>query len=186
MVKTHQVDGRKENSFVKILSGVLIGCSIHMGCVSTSTISSSPGAQGSSPTFSVDGNGEADTMAFDWATIVFLDGKQVDAQNVTATPDSTSFLNIPAGSRSIVPMHTIDKIINKDKFIGMLEASGIGLLAGAGTGALAAAIGANGNVFGIIFVVGGGAVVGAVAGGIVGLIVGHTYEYKFVHESKKP
>lgn len=171
---------------MKILSGVLIVCSVHMGCVSTSTISSFTGAQDSSPTFSVDGNGEADTMAFGWATIVFLDGRRVEAQNVTATPDSASFLNIPAGSRSTVPTHTIDKIINKDKFLGLLEASGIGLLAGAGTGSLVAAIAANGNVFGVIFLIGGGGGVGIVAGGIIGLIVGHTYEYKFVSEPKKP
>jgi hypothetical protein len=125
-------------------------------------------------------------MAFGRATVVFLDGRRVEAQNVTATPDSTSFLEIPEGLRFTVPTHTIDKIINKDSFVGWLEASGIGLLAGAGTGALVAAVAGGGNSYAVVGLIAVGATAGVLVGGITGLILGHTYEYKFAHEWRRP
>lgn len=175
-----------DNSALKVICGLLMFSIIQMGCSSSFMVSSSVSAGGSSRTFRVEANGERDTMVFGRATIVFQDNGKVDAQDVMAAPDSTSFLNVTTGLRSVVPTDTIEKIVSTDRFFGFLEGWGIGLLAGAGAGLLAAAIAGGSNAYGFVGLI----IVGVCAGGLVGiptgLILGHTYEYKFVHESKKP
>jgi hypothetical protein len=107
----------------------------------------------------------------------------MEAQDVTTTPDSTSFLIVPAGSRSVVPTRSIDKIVTNDRFVGLLEASGIGVLAGGSAGFLVSGIASRGggdNAFVTVGLILIGAGVGVLAGGITGLIFGHLYEYKFV------
>jgi hypothetical protein len=147
-------------------------------------VSSSPSTEGSSPTFNVYAKDERATLAFGIATIVFQGGKKLDAQDVKAAPDSTSFLNVTTGSRSVVPTHEIEKIIFTDRFIGLLEGASLGLLAGAGTGFAVGVIGGGG--WGTLFATGFGGLAGLPIGGLLGLILGHTYEYKFANESKKP
>ena len=173
---------------VRVLSGLLTFSIVHLGCSSSTIVSSSTNPEGSSTTFNVYAKDERAALVFGTARVVFQDGKQIDAQDVKAAPDSTSFLNVITGSSSVVPTHEIEKIVLTDRFIGFLEGAGLGLIGGAGTGLAVGAIieGGGGNgwaKFGLTVI---GGLAGLPIGGILGLVLGHSYEYKFVHESNKP
>jgi hypothetical protein len=167
-----------------IVSCVLVGFfSFCIGCSSSYMVSSSPGAEESFPTFNADAKGKR-------ATVVLRDVRQLFAKDVIAGPDSTSFLNVTAGVRIVLPTHEIDKIVFANSGLGFLEGAGIGLLAG-GVGGLAAAaiiVGRGAGEEGLAYVIlplfGGGG--GLLLGGIIGGTRGHSYEYKFVMEPTTP
>lgn len=166
----------EENSNMRFLSSSLIVCIIQMGCSSSSIVLSFE-------TFNSDAQGRS-------ATIIFQDGRKVDARNILAFPDSTHFVNEGTSAITVVPTHTMKKVVFINRGMGFLEGFGVGALIGSATVLALNAISPSSGEFGgadyvILFaLLGGGA--GGVIGGIPGVIIGHTYEYNFVNASEEP
>jgi len=151
-----------------------------IGCSSSYEVSSSPDAETSFDTFNVD--------AYDRSgTIVFQDGRELDARNIIASTDSTRFLNEKTDAITVVPTHTIKEVVFTSHGVGFLDGlewgAGIGAVTGVTLGLLGSRSG-NGawgsDVAGISMGFGAiGAAVGGVIGGIWGGIAGHSYENQF-------
>ncbi len=166
-----------------IVSCVLVGSLLFcIECSSSYMVSSSLGAEESFSTFNADAEGRS-------GTIVFQDGRKLDAQNIIASPDSTLFLNGETGAITLVPTQTIRKVVLTSHGVGFLEGFGWGALVGSAI-VLAIYTGDSGHtieldpagVIGFVLLFGGGA--GGVIGGIPGLIMGHSNEYQFVSSAE--
>ena len=126
------------------------------------------------------------------ATIVLQDGSRTNGREVHAEPDSASWLDASTGVRTAVSTPTIRKIIVTNRGLGLLEGAGIGVVAGGAAGLLGAVYVGNsypekwkgGIAYLVLPVVGGGA--GLLLGIPTGLIIGHTYEYEFAIQSRRP
>jgi hypothetical protein len=156
---------------MKIVSGVLVFCIIQMGCSSSYVVSSSPNADVSFSTFNTDAEGGS-------GTIVFQDDSELEARNIVASPDSTRFLNAATDSITVVPTHTVKKVVFKNRFIGFLEWAGIGAVVCGGVGIALSASHQDASGVGAAYAILGGPV-GAVIGGVAGVVAGHNYRYEF-------
>ena len=163
----------------KIVSCFLVASLLFcIGCSSSYEVSSSSNIDPSFDTFNVDAYDRS-------ATIVFQDGRELDARNIVASPDSTRFLNEKTDAITVVPTHTIKKVVFTNRGIGFLEGFAWGALIGAATVlAVSAASPSQGHEFSgtewTLFFMALGAGTGGVIGGIPGVIIGHSYEYQFV------
>jgi len=161
---------------MKVVSCVLlVSLLFWIGCSSSYEVSSSPNTDPSFKTFNVEAHDRR-------ATIVFQDGRELDARNIVASPDSTRFLNETTDVTTVVPTHTIKKVVLANHGVGFLEGFGWGALIGSATASvlLAASPGVeidDDSVVWAVLLFGG--VPGGVIGGIWGGIAGHTYEYQF-------
>jgi hypothetical protein len=156
---------------MKIVSGLLICCTLQMGCSSSYVVSSSPNADLSFSSFTTDAEGGS-------GTVVFQDDSELEARNIVASPDSTRFLNEATDSMTVVPTHTVKRVVFKNRFIGFLEWAGIGAVVCGGVGLSLSANNKNASGVGAAYAILGGPV-GAVIGGVCGVIAGHSYEYQF-------
>ena len=123
------------------------------------------------------------------ATIVRQDGSETHGRGILATPDSTSWRDPTTAVRSAVPTQIIKKIVLTYRGLGLLEGAGIGVLAGGAAGLLAAVVSGphraeEGIAYVVLPILGVGS--GLIIGPIYGVIKGHTYEYEFANELKKP
>lgn len=158
-----------------------------MGCSSSYMVSPSLSAEETFSTFNADAKDES-------ATIVLQDGRRLYAQDVIAEPDSTSFMNVTTGRRTVVLTHEIQKIVLTSWSAGIRDGALYGFLGGVAAGLVGAAIAypflEDGReipkeaIFLFLPAIGGGA--GLLLGPIIGGISGHTYEYEFMNESKMP
>jgi hypothetical protein len=152
-----------------------------IGCSSSYEVSSSPDADPSFNTFNVD--------AYDRSgTIVFQDGRELGARNIMVSQDSTRFLNKKTYAASVVPTHTIKKVVIINHGVGFLEGlgwgAGIGIVSGATLGVIGSTSKYSGSTaedvaWATLTVGAMGAAVGGAIGGIWGVIAGHSYEYEF-------
>ena len=157
----------------EIVSCVLVASLLFsIGCSSSYVVSSSPNADPSFDTFNVDARDRS-------GTIVFQDGRKLDARNIIAAPDSIRFLNEKTNAITVVPTHTVKKVVFKNHGVGALYGLGIGALVGAAI-ILVMASGPNEDE-GLVaaYTLAGAAGAGAI-GGVFGLGIGHSYEYQFV------
>jgi hypothetical protein len=123
------------------------------------------------------------------AVVTFTNGQVTVAEGVIVTNDSVSWMGL---ARLMVPIRDISAILSRNHPLGLLEGGGLGVLAGVGGGLMVVGVlGASshdnlaqGWAILAFTVIGGG--VGLVTGIIVGGVHGHTYEYKFPQEAKKP
>ena len=162
---------------MKVISGVLVFCSIQLGCSSSYEVTLSANADPSFETFNVEANDRN-------ATIVFRDGRELDVRNIMASTDSTRFLKDTADAITVVPTRTIKKVVFTNHGVGFLEGFAWGAGIGAVTFATLALVNGEGawgaDLLGttLFFAAVGGAG-GGVIGGIVGVSIGHSYEYQF-------
>ena len=164
---------------MRLSISILIFASALIGCTSSYNISSRPYGDGviSYSEFSENAKDES-------ADILFSDGNRLLCKNIVCQSDSTSYINLTTNSRVAVPNDKIKKIIFTNRFLGILEGTGIGLLAGGGGGYLVGDnIGSNQSAESrgwgrLIFTVLGGTV-GLVSGIVAGASEGHTFEYEF-------
>lgn len=156
---------------MKIVSGVLVFCIIQMGCSSSYVVSSSPNADLSFSTFNTDTEGGT-------GTVVFHDDREVEARNIVASPDSIRFLNAATDAMTVVPTHTVKRVVFKNRVIGFLEWAGIGAVVCGGVGLSLSANNKNASGVGAAYAILGGPV-GAVIGGVAGVVAGHNYRYEF-------
>jgi hypothetical protein len=164
---------------MKVLSCVLLmPLLLSIGCSTSYEVTSSADADPSLKSFNVEANDRI-------ARIVFLDRSELDARNIIASADSTRFQKDTTDAITVVPTHTIKKVIFTDHGVGFLEGFGWGAGIGVVTFATLALV--NGEGFAgadllsttLFFAAVGGAG-GGVVGGIIGVSVGHSYEYQFV------
>jgi len=155
---------------MKVIPVLLSFFLVQMGCSSSSEISSFDG-------FNADAEGRG-------ATIVFLDGRELDVQNVLAFPDSTHFWNDDTKALTVVPTLTIKDIVLTNRLVGFLEGAGLGAMGGCvailamgGGTSQEHGFGAGADVASMILL---GAGAGGVLGGIPGVIIGHSHKYQFV------
>jgi hypothetical protein len=166
----------------RTVAGVLFGILVlSSGCSSSYQVSSSSNADPSFETFNVEAYNRS-------GTVVFHDGKEPDARNIVASPDSTRFVMEPFHEMTAVSTRTIKKIVFTNHGIGLLEGFGWGALGGAVTVlAIFAASPNPGSELSEPWIVAAftavGAGVGGVIGGIPGVIMGHSYEYNFATDA---
>ena len=89
---------------MKVISGVLVFCSIQLGCSSSYEVSLSANADPSFNTFNVEASERS-------ATILFQDGGELDVRNIIASPDSTRFLNARTNEITVVPTRAIKTVV---------------------------------------------------------------------------
>ena len=154
---------------MKVILVLLCLCTLQMGCSSSSVISSFDA-------FNADAEGRG-------ATIVFKDGRELDARSVLALPDSTHFWNDGTNSLSVVPTQTIKYVVLMNRFVGSLEGVGFGAIGGCvailamgGGTSQEHGFGGSEDVAGMFLL---GAAAGGVIGVIPGTIIGHSYTYQF-------
>jgi hypothetical protein len=160
---------------MKVVWSVLVFCILQMGCSSSYVVSSSPETDPSFKTLNVEAYDKS-------ATIVFRDGRELGARNIMASADSTRFLNETTDAITVVPTHTIKKVVFTNRGVGFLEGFGWGALIGSATASVLFAISPeveidSDSVVWAVLLFGG--LPGGVIGGIWGGIAGHTYEYQF-------
>jgi hypothetical protein len=153
---------------------LLLSLLFSIGCSSSYEVSSSPNADSSFNAFNVEASDRS-------ATIVFQDGRELGVRDIIASPDSTCFLNEKTDAITVVPTHTIQKVVFKKRFAGFLEGFWIGALVGVPAGVGLVVFGmpkgeGESNVIAAVFV---GGLVGGLIGGISGFVIGHSYEYQF-------
>jgi hypothetical protein len=158
-----------------VAMAVLFCCA---GCSSSYVVSDLPNAGKSFPAFNHD--------AYDRnGTIRFHDGSEMDARNIVASPDSLRCLNEETDATTVVPTRSVETVVFKNHFTGLLEGAGWGALGG-GVAMLTirfAAGPSGGELSGWsydLFFTFLGAAGGAVIGGIPGALIGHSYEYRFM------
>jgi hypothetical protein len=157
----------------EIVSCVLVASLLFsIGCSSSYVVSSSPNADPSFDTFNVDARDRS-------GAIVFQDGRKLDARNIITAPDSIRFLNEKTNAITVVPTHTVKKVVFKNHGVGALYGLGIGALVGAAI-ILVIVSGPNEDE-GLVaaYTLAGAAGAGAI-GGVIGLGRGYSYEYQFV------
>jgi hypothetical protein len=123
-------------------------------------------------------------LAGQYVKIEMKDGKELYANDVRISGDSLLWIDRQAVTESYADMHEVAKIVDTNHLLGALECTGIGLVGGAGVGALVGELTIGDES---ILGSGGGAIVGAILGGgagtiigfFTGLVVGHTYNYEF-------
>lgn len=108
------------------------------------------------------------------------DSVTIVAVGIRATEDSLIW-NDEQGRRMSATLANVHEVACSDATRGRLEGLGLGLLAGAGTGALATLIFASPfERDGIIIIATpGGALIGTVIGGFAGNAQGHSFRYSF-------
>jgi len=166
---------------MRVVSCVLLESLLFsIGCSSSYEVSSSPDAETSFNTFNVDAYGRT-------GTILFQDGREMDARNIIASSDSTRLLMMEGDATIVVPTYTIRKVVFTSHGAGLLDGLEWGAGVGAVTGVTFTLIAFKGNgewgsdVAGFSMGVGAiGAAAGGVIGGIIGVSVGHSYRYQFV------
>jgi hypothetical protein len=166
---------------MKVMCSVLVFCILQVGCSSSYEVSSSPIAGPSFNSFNVEANDRS-------ATVLFRDGRELDVRNIMASPDSTRFLNEKTNSATVVPTHTIKKVVITNHGVGFLEGvgwgAGIGIVSGATLGLIGSTSKYSGStgedVAWATLTLGAiGGAVGGFIGGIWGVVAGHSYEYEF-------
>ncbi len=166
---------------MKVIFGVLVFCIFEMGCSSSHEVSSSSIGDSSFTTFNVDVYERS-------GTIVFQDGRELAARNIRASSDSTRFLTEENEAITVVPTHTIKKVVITNHGVGFLEGlgwgAGIGLVSGAALGLIGSTSKYSGStgedVAWATLTLGAiGGAVGGVIGGIWGVVAGHSYEYQY-------
>jgi len=119
---------------------------------------------------------------------MFQDGRELDARNIMASQDSTRFLNEKTEAASVVPTHTIKKVVVTNHGVGFLEGlgwgAGIGIVSGATLGLIGSTSKYSGSTgedvaWATLTLGAVGGAVGGFIGGIWGVIAGHSYEYEF-------
>jgi hypothetical protein len=156
-----------------ILSSVLVASPLFLfGCSSSYLVSSSPEGDPSFNTFNTDASDRR-------VVIVFHYGRELDALGIVASTDSTRFLNTATHSLTVVPTHTIKKVVFRSNGAGFVD----GFLWGGGIGAVLGTVGASTGSsipagFGPMVAVAAGASAGLICG-LIGLGIGHSYEYRF-------
>jgi hypothetical protein len=162
---------------MRVVSGVLPAFLVFLiGCSSSYDVSSSPDADSSFNAF----NEEASERS---GTIVFRKNSEVEARNMSASPDSTRFLNAATDSITVVPTHTVKKVVVTNHGAGFVDGLVWGAIVGSVTvAAICAADGGQSIQLkpgGVIFLSLFGGAVGGAIGGVCGVIAGHSYEYQF-------
>ena len=169
---------------MKPLFAVIIISLSQIGCTSSYIVSSSTNEECLSTS-------EFNSSVLNQKTeIVFNDGSLLNVQLVWTESDSIFYVHPLTSKLHAVPIQEIKKITYLSHGRGALEGTGIGLVSGGAVGFLSAAIVTKSTndpdpyVFIGMPILGG--LLGLLTGPIVGVVSGHTYEYKFVHELKKP
>lgn len=158
-----------------VSSGLVASLLLSIGCSSSYVVSSSPESDPSFDTFN--------TNMYDRSlVVVFQDDRELDARSIVASADSTRFLNETTDSITVVPTHTINKVVLRSHGGGFVD----GLLWGGGIGAVLGVIAGlsagEGDPHRFGYAVVGAVAVGAstgLIGGLIGLGIGHRYEYQF-------
>jgi len=123
-----------------------------------------------------------DAIKGERVTIKLRDGSDILANDVTVAGDSVSWFDARTEHRSAASVRKVEKIVNKNHFLGAMEWLGMGIVGGAGIALLV--IGTTGSHTGeigehwveISLIVGGG--LGTIVGTVTGLAVGHSYNYE--------
>jgi len=126
-------------------------------------------------------------------TVFFLSDTSLNAQDISAGPDSTSLVVLETYEKKVVATTQIKEIVFKNHGLGAFEGFGLGLLSGGAVGVLSAVI-AVGSPHGLeglayIYLPAIGGALGSLVGVGVGANSGHTSRYVFAgstHEFPEP